>query len=321
MTDTRRPFGLLRLASRYAGPAGGVVLALWGAVTIVFLATRLIGDPATLLLPVGAGPEQLAALRADLGLDRPLAVQYGRYLLDALTGDFGTSFQHGRPAMDLVLERLPATASLAGVALALGVTIGAILGTLGALTRHAGARAAVMTLAALGQATPAFWLGIMLIMVFSVFLGWLPTGGASGPASVILPAITLSVAIAASVARLLRASLVEVLAEDHVRTARAKGLAPSTILIWHVLRNGLTPVLTLAGILAGELLGGAIVVETVFAWPGVGRLLIQAIAARDFPVVQAAVLVVAGLYVVSTLVVDLLYGLVDPRVRLSGGAA
>ncbi len=296
----------------------GALLAVWGAVSIVFVATRMIGDPTTLLLPVGAGPDQLAALRAGLGLDQPLPLQYLHYLLDALRGDFGTSFVHGRPAMEVVLERMPATAALAVAALGLGLLLGLGAGLAGALARGRAARALAMGLAALGQATPAFWLGIMLVMVFAVHLGWLPTGGSGGLAHLLLPALTLAAAIAAGVARLLRASLLEVLAEDHVRTARAKGLLPSTVLLWHVLRNALAPVLTLTGILAGELLGGAIVVETVFAWPGIGRLLIQAIAGRDFPVVQAVVLVVAALYVAINLLVDLGYGLLDPRLRRSG---
>lgn len=306
----------MRQALRYGlEHALGALLAVWGAVTIVFVATRLIGDPTTLLLPVGAGPAEFAALQAALGLDRPLPVQYGHYLLDALRGDFGDSFQHGRPAMALVLERLPATASLAAAALGLGLALGLAAGTAAALSRGRLVGRLIMPLASLGQATPAFWLGLMLIMVFAVRLGWLPTGGRGGLAHLLLPALTLAVAVAASVARLLRASLLEVLAEDHVRTARAKGLMPATILFRHVLRNGLAPVLTLTGILAGELLGGAIVVETVFAWPGIGRLLIQAIAGRDFPVVQAAVLLIAATYVACNLIVDMLYGLLDPRIR------
>lgn len=296
----------------------GALLAVWGAVSLVFIATRMIGDPTALLLPVGAGAEQLAALRQALGLDRPLGVQYLAYLSEALRGDFGQSFQHGRPAMELVLERLPATALLAAAALGLGVGLGLAAGVTAALSPHPRVRAGVMALSSLGQATPAFWLGVMLIMVFSVQLGWTPTGGRGGAEHLILPAATLALPIAAGVARLLRASLVEVLKEDHVRTARAKGLKPATIAVWHVLRNGLTPVLTLTGILAGELLGGAVVIETVFAWPGVGRLLIQSISARDFPVVQAAVLVIAVVYVVVNLVVDLLYARLDPRVRHDG---
>jgi peptide/nickel transport system permease protein len=307
-------------ARRAAAQVGGAVLAIWGAVTVVFLVTRLLGDPATLLLPLGAGEEQAAALRTALGLDRPLLMQYLHYLGSAFTGDFGVSFQQQRPAMQLVLERLPATAALAGSALCAGVLAGAIAGTIAALRRGPWTQRVLMPLVSVGQAMPAFWLGIMLIMVFSVRLGWLPTGGRGGWAHVFLPALTLAAAIAASVARLLRASLIEVLGEDHVRTAYAKGLLPSTILLWHVLRNGLVPVVTMIGILAGELLGGSIVIETVFAWPGIGRLLVQSIAGRDFPVIQAAVLVIATLYVLINLLVDLLYGVLDPRMRATRSA-
>jgi len=300
---------------RCGSHALGALLAVWGALTLVFVATRMIGDPATLLLPIGAGAEQVAALRSALGLDQSLLLQYGHFLRAALHGDFGTSFIHARPALELVLERLPMTALLAATALGIGLTLGVIAGLTAALARSPALRAMAMGLAALGQATPAFWLGMMLILMVSVHLGWLPTGGSDSAAHLLLPALTLAAAIAAAVARLLRGSVLEVLREDHVRTARGKGLHPATILFWHVLRNALLPVLTLTGMLAGELLGGSIVVETVFAWPGIGRLLLQAINGRDFPVVQAAVLVIALIWVALNLLVDLGYGVLDPRVR------
>jgi len=304
--------GLLR---QFCGHVLGALLAVWGAVSIVFVATRMIGDPTVLLLPIGAGPEQLAALSSALGLDQSLLLQYGRFLLSALHGDFGISFIHTRPALELVLERLPTTAALTVTALSIGLVLGLGIGLLGALARPPGVRALAMGLAAMGQATPAFWLGMIFILLFSVHLGWLPTGGNDSLLHILLPAMTLAAAIAASVARLLRSSVLDVLAQDHVRTARAKGLHPMTILFWHVLRNALLPVLTLTGILTGELLGGAIVVETVFAWPGIGRLLIQAIAGRDFPVVQAAVVVIALIWVTLNILVDLGHGVLDPRVR------
>lgn len=297
------------------------LLAVWGAVSIVFVATRLIGDPTTLLLPVGATADQMAELKASLGLDQPLFQQYLHFLGQAARGDFGVSFQQGRPAIELVLERLPATLSLAGAALGLGLLIGLAAGAVAALSQGRPRSRIIMTLASLGQATPAFWLGAMLIMVFSVRLGWLPTGGRGGLSHLILPAITLAVSVAASISRLLRASLIEVLREDYIRTARAKGLTRPTVFFWHVLPNGLTPVLTLTAVLAGELLGGSIVVETVFAWPGVGRLLIQAITGRDFPVIQAAVLLIAVLYVVINLSVDVLQTRFDPRLRHGGRAS
>jgi len=291
------------------------LVAVWGAVTIVFFVTRVLGDPATLLLPMGAAPEQIARFRADLGLDRPLLVQYGEFLWRAVQGDFGQSFQHARPAMEVVLERMPATMLLAGCAILFGVLIGGALGMVAAVKRGTVLELVVMVGALIGQATPLFWLGLMLVLVFAVELGWLPTGGYGTAAHVVLPALCLSVFVAAGIARLFRSSVLEVLRDDHVRTARAKGLTPATVLGWHVGRNALIPVVTMVGILAGELLGGSVVTETVFSWPGVGRLIVQAIEARDFPVIQAGIALVAAIFVLITFGVDLLYGLLDPRIR------
>ncbi|AYD04026.1 ABC transporter permease [Neorhizobium sp. NCHU2750] len=291
------------------------VVAIWGVVTIVFFVSRILGDPTVLLLPVGAGAQEIETLRTALGLDRPLAEQYVYSLLAMMKGDFGTSFQHVRPALDVVLERMPATASLAGLALLFGTLIGAIAGAIAALMRGTVAELIVMIAALLGQATPTFWLGIMLILLFSVQLGWLPTGGAGGWENFVLPGLTLSVFVSASIARLLRSSLLDIMREDYVRTARAKGLMPRTVFFWHIARNALIPVVTMIGIIAGELLGGSVVIETVFAWPGVGRVIVQAIQAQDFPVIQAGVAVVASIFVVVNLLVDLLYGVLDPRIR------
>ena len=293
---------------------GEAVIAIWGVVTIVFVVSRLLGDPAVLLLPVGATPEQLQELRVSLGLDQSLPAQYGQFLLQLLHGQFGQSFQFMRPALTVVLERVPATMALAGSALALGVLVGGAAGSIAALYRGRVAEVIVMIAALLGQATPVFWLGIMLILFFSVQLGWLPTGGFDGSASLILPAVTLATFTTASIARLLRSSMLDVLRDDHVRTARAKGLRPGTVFVWHVGRNALIPVVTMVGILAGELLGGSVVTETVFSWPGVGRVIVQAIEAKDFPVVQAGVTIVATIYVLVNIGVDLLYGVLDPRI-------
>lgn len=294
---------------------GDGLVAIWGVVTIVFVVSRLLGDPAILLLPVGATEEQLQSLRAGLGLDRPIWEQYLAYLGGVVRGDFGDSFQFMRPALTVVLERMPATMALAGSALAVGVVLGCIAGSLAALFRGTIVEAAVMLLALLGQATPVFWLGLLLILLFAVDLGLLPTGGYDGPASLVLPAITLGTFTTASIARLLRSGMLDVMKDDHVRTARAKGLLPGTVFLWHVARNSLIPVVTMIGILAGELLGGSVVTETVFSWPGVGRLIVQAMEAKDFPVVQAGVMVIATTFVAINLLVDLLYGLLDPRIR------
>jgi peptide/nickel transport system permease protein len=290
-------------------------IAIWGVVTIVFFVSRILGDPAVLLVPVGAGQQEIDNLRTALGLDRPLLEQYFQSLFSMLKGDFGISFQHTRPALDVVLERMPATASLAGLALLFGTLIGAAAGAIAALMRGTVAELIVMVAALLGQATPTFWLGIMLILLFSVELGLLPTGGSGTWLHYILPGLTLSVFVSASIARLLRSSLLDIMREDYVRTARSKGLMPRTVFFWHIARNALIPVVTMIGIIAGELLGGSVVIETVFAWPGVGRVIVQGIQAQDFPVIQAGVTLVAAIFVFVNLLVDLLYGVLDPRIR------
>jgi peptide/nickel transport system permease protein len=301
-----------------AAKLGESLIAIWGVVTIVFFVTRLLGDPAVLLLPIGASPEQLDQFRAALGLDQSLLHQYFTFFAQVLTGNFGQSFQFNRAALDVVTERMPATILLALTAIVLGTAFGAGAGAIAATRRGTFAEFAVMTLALLGQATPVFWLGIMLILLFAVDLGWLPTGGYGSLSHLILPAFTLAVFVAASIARLLRSSLLDILKEDYVRTAHAKGLLPRTVFVWHVARNALIPVVTMIGIITGELLGGSVVTETVFAWPGVGRLIVQAIESKDFPVIQAGVALIATVYVVINLGVDLLYGVLDPRIRERG---
>jgi peptide/nickel transport system permease protein len=303
---------MIRFAS---GKLLEAAIAIWGVVTIVFFVSRVLGDPAALLLPLGATDAELDALRASLGLDQPILTQYFTSLGAMLRGDFGVSFQHMRPAMDVVLERMPATISLSASALVLGVLIGAVAGTIAALNRGKLAEFIVMLAALLGQATPVFWLGLMMILLFSVQLGWLPSSGSGTLAHLVLPAVTLAVFVSASIARLLRSSLLDILGEDYVRTARAKGLLPHTIFTWHVARNALIPVVTMVGIIAGELLGGSVVTETVFGWPGIGRLIVQAIQNQDFPVIQAGVALVATIFVFINLAIDLLYGLLDPRIR------
>lgn len=294
------------------------VISVWGVVTIVFFVTRLVGDPVALLLPVGATTQQMDELSAALGLDQPIWRQYLSFIGHAVTGDFGRSFQFGRPAVEVVLERMPATMLLAMTAIVLGVLIGGGAGAIAALKRGTLAELAVMTLALLGQATPVFWLGIMLILFFAVDLGWLPTGGYGTVWHLVLPAATLAVFVSASIARLLRSSILDVLKEDYVRTARSKGLTPGTVFGWHVLRNALIPVVTMIGILVGELLGGSVVTETVFGWPGVGRMIVQAIETKDFPVIQTGVALIALIYVITNFIVDILYALIDPRIRGRG---
>lgn len=291
------------------------LVAVWGVLTIVFFVTRILGDPAALLLPTGASAQELDALREQLGLNQPVLEQYLHYLLQILHGDFGLSFQFQRPALEVVMERMPATLELAFAAILFGTLFGVIAGTIAALNRGKLAELIVMIFALLGQATPVFWLGIMFILLFAVEFGILPTGGRGTLAHTVLPAMTLAIFVCASIARLLRSSLLDVLREDYVRTARAKGLMPRTILIWHVARNALIPVVTMIGIIMGELLGGSVVTETVFAWPGIGRLIIQAIETKDFPVIQAGVMLIAFIFVAINLLIDLAYGFLDPRIR------
>jgi peptide/nickel transport system permease protein len=292
---------------------------------IVFSLMHLIpGDPAQVLLGFeNTDPAQLEAVRRDLGLDRPVYVQYGRWLAKLLRGDLGTSVRTGRPIRILVAEALPFTLELATYALALAIVIAIPVGTLAGTTRSKLADGAMQTLTLFGLSLPAFWVGAMLILLFSVELRWFPVLNypalAEAPLANLrgffLPALTLAVPNAASIARMVRASMVSVRREEYVKVARAKGLREAVVVRRHMLKNALIPVVTLIGIVAGYLLGGSIVVEQVFAIPGVGRLGLQAIVQRDYPVLQAVVLMVTGLFVLVNLVVDIIYVLLDPRIR------
>jgi len=290
-------------------------LVTLGVVTLAFVALRLSGDPAATMLPGDASVDELRDLRHALGLDRPLHVQYVAFLGSAVRGDFGDSFRHQQPAFGLVLERLPATLELAFAALLLAVAVALPLGIVAAIYRGRAVDMLAMGFAVVGQATPYFWMGIMLILVVSVELGWLPTSGRGGWPHLILPAVTLGTHFAASLARLTRTSMLEVLGQNFVTTARAKGLGEPRVVLAHALKNAAVPVVTLIGLQFGTLLGGAVVTETIFAWPGVGRLAVQSIFVRDCPVVQAGVLVLALVFVAINLAVDLLYGTLDPRIR------
>ncbi len=292
------------------------IVAVWGVLTIVFFALRLSGDPAVLMLPVGATEQQVQEFRHAMGFDRPLPVQYLDFLERAVRGDFSNSLRFQQPALPLVLERMPATGELALTALALAVIFGALAGFLAATRRGSMFELFAMSGALLGQAMPTFWLGIMLILVFGVVLHLLPTAGMSGPQSLILPAITLATYSSASIARLFRSSLLEVLGRDYVRTAWAKGLGPRPVYLRHALRNALIPVITMIGLQTGLLLGGSVITETIFSWPGVGRLIVQAINNKDFPLVQAGVCVLAVIFVTVNFAVDAIYAYTDPRIRL-----
>ena len=286
-----------------------------GVVTLVFVALRLSGDPAASMLPGDASVDELRDLRHALGLDRSVPVQYVAFLRDAVRGDFGESIRHQQPAFGLVLERLPATLELAFAALLLAVVVALPLGIVAALYRGRVVDVVAMGFAVVGQATPYFWMGIMLILVVSVELAWLPTSGRGDWRHLILPAVTLGTHFAAAIARLTRTAMLEVLGQQFVTTARAKGLGERRVILGHALKNAAVPVVTLIGLQFGTLLGGAVVTETIFAWPGVGRLAVQSIFVRDYPVVQAGVLVLALSFVTLNLLVDLLYGTLDPRIR------
>jgi peptide/nickel transport system permease protein len=301
------------LLSRLAQTALVVFLSL----TAVFGLVRLTGDPVLLFLPTDIQAKDVDEIRRRLGFNDPLAVQYARFLGGAIRGDFGESLRYKRDALGLVLERLPATLLLAATAVALTLVVAVPLGVVSAMRRdtlvdHAGTLVTV-----LGQAVPGFWLGLMLIYVFSVQLRWLPTGGTGGLANLVMPSLVLAAFFAARIARLTRSTVIDTLGEDYVLTARAKGLGSARVIGKHALRNAAIPVVTLAGLEIGQLLGGAVITETIFAWPGLGRLTVQALLNRDFPVVLAAVFVTSVTYTLINLVVDLAYGWLDPRVRLA----
>ena len=286
------------------------------AISIVsFFFIRLSGDPVMLMLPADASRAAIEELRQTMGFNDPLYVQYGRFAAGVLTGDLGNSLYYHRPVLQLVLERLPASLELATAALVLALVVAVPIGIISAVWRGSIIDFLSMLGALFGLSMPHFWLGIMMILLFSVTLGWLPTSGRGGIEHLIMPALALGVSLLAMFARLTRSLMLEVLSLDYVRTARAKGLSEWMVVGKHALRNALVPLVTVAGLEFGFLLGGVVVIETVFAWPGLGRLVVQAIFNRDFPVVQAAVLVLACIFVLVNLIVDLLYGWLDPQIR------
>jgi peptide/nickel transport system permease protein len=291
------------------------LLVLLGVSAVVFLILHLTGDPALLLLPPDATAEDITAFRKAMGFDDPVAVQYARFLKGALRGDFGQSVRHGEPALDLVLERLPATFELAGAGLLLALCLAIPAGIISAVRRNTLVDYVSTVVALLGQAMPTFWLGIMLILVFSVRLSWLPSSGRGDLEHLILPAITLGLFTTARITRLTRSGMLEVLGQDYIRTARAKGVSERPVVWKHALKNASIPIVTIVGIELGTLLGGSVITETIFAWPGVGRLSVQAIFNRDYPVVQAAVFLLASTFVMVNFLVDIVYTYLDPRIR------
>lgn len=302
------------------------LVVLFGVLIVVFALVQLVpGDPVRIALGTRYTPEAYEALRTASGLDRPLIVQFFSYLGHALTGDLGVSFRNGDPVTATLLDRLPATVSLGLVGIVFALLIAVPAGIWAALREGRVSDAIVRVTSQFGVSVPDFWLGILLIALFSSTLGWLPTSGYrplfDDPAGwlrhIILPGLTVGLVAAAIMTRYIRSAVLEVASMGYVRTARSKGLAPRVVTLRHTVRNALIPVLTITGIQLATILGGVIVVEVVFAWPGLGRLVYNAVAARDYPVIQGAVLLMAALFLLINLIVDVLYAVVDPRIRLS----
>jgi len=300
-----------------------VLRRLWSAVTVavgvaavIFVLLHLSGDPVALMVPADAPPEVMEDMRRALGLDRPLPEQFISYLWRAARGELGTSLRHNRPVAQLIGERLPRTMLLATAALVLAVALAIPAGVVSALRRGTMVDRVIMVLSVAGQAVPIFWLALMLIWLFAVRLEWLPVFGSGTPAHLVLPAVSLSTIVLGRLARLVRSSMLEVLEQDYVRTARAKGLAEAHVVMRHALKNAAIPIVTVVGLQFAQLLGGAVVTETVFAWPGVGALAADAVFTRDFPVVQGVTLMISLIFVGANLAVDLSYVALNPRIRL-----
>jgi ABC-type dipeptide/oligopeptide/nickel transport system permease component len=292
------------------------VPVLLGIVTLVFSLIHFVpGDPVQIMLGEGAQANDVESLRHRLGLDRPIFEQYRTYLKNLIRGDLGVSFRFGEPVGQIISARYPATLELAILSLVVGLTIAIPAGVLAATGPGTWFDRGITTLTLLGISLPNFALGPMVIILFSLVLGWLPVSGRSGPASYILPSVTLGLSLSAILTRMVRASIIEELQEDYVRTARAKGLSEIKVLLKHALKNGFIPVVTVIGLQFGTLLAGAIITESIFSWPGLGRLTVQAINSRDYPLVQGCILTIALTYVLVNLLTDVTYGLLDPRIK------
>jgi peptide/nickel transport system permease protein len=286
-----------------------------GVTLVTFVVLRMTGDPAMMVLGEMASQEALAAYRAQFGLDQPIHVQYIRFMGDALRGDFGTSLRYSEPVGRLILDRLPATLQLGAASILFAVILGIPIGIFSAIRRSGVLDFVVRSVVLLGQAVPGFYLGILLIIIFAVQLRWFPTGGRGGLEHLVLPTIALGTSLMALIVRFARSAMLDVLRNDYIRTARAKGLHPATVVTRHALKNAMIPLVTVIGLQVAVVFSGAIVTETVFSWPGLGRMIVQAIYARDFPVVQTAVLFVAAVVIGINLIVDIIYAFLDPKIR------
>ncbi|WP_129781845.1 ABC transporter permease [Peristeroidobacter soli] len=294
---------------------GRALVTIVGISVIVFVVARLSGDPTLQLAPEDATPEELAQIRSELGLDKPIWMQYVVFVEHVAQGDFGTSIRYQQPALSLVLSVLPATLQLGLSAFVLSTIVGVLLGVVTALKRDTWIDSGLRGVVVVGQAAPSFWLGMMLILLFSVELQWLPSSGRMSLAHMVLPTMALALSSVAVVLRLTRSAMLETMSADYIRFLRSKGMSKSLIVWKHALRNASIPVIAVLGLQLSYLIGGAVIVETVFNWPGVGRLMVEALNARDFAVIQAGALLVSFFTVGANLLVDLLFGLVDPRIR------
>lgn len=291
------------------------IVTLIGVSMIIFVAARLSGDVALLLAPQDATEAEVQAIRVRLGLDKPIPVQYYVFIKDALQGDFGESIRYNRPALEVIVSRLGATVELVGTSFFFAIIIGILLGTTSATRRGTWLDQSGKLFALFGQAMPGFWVGIMAILVFSVSLGWLPTSGRGGLSHLILPASSMAWYSIASTMRVTRSSMLDVLDSEYIKMARLKG-APEWLVVWkHGLRNALIPVVGLGGMQLAHIIGGAVIIETIFSWPGLGSLIVDAVYSRDYPLVQAGVFFISAFLITLNLVVDLLYGVIDPRIR------
>ena len=290
------------------------IVGIFFITTLVFLLVRLTGDPSAILVSDFAPIDVQERIRERLGLDRSLLEQYGAYMGGLVRGDLGDSFS-GRPVVDILAQYLPATASLAAVAMAVTLLVAVPLGILSAVYRGTWIDTVARAVALFGQSVPSFWLAIVLVLIFAVVLGLLPVAYRSGPESYVLPAVALAWAAVAGIVRLIRSSMLDVLDSDYVRMARAKGMPPRVVVVKHALRSALIPVLTFTGLVLASFMNGSVVVESVFAWPGIGTMTLDAVSGRDFPVVQGAVIMIAVFFIVINLLVDILYAFVDPRIR------
>jgi peptide/nickel transport system permease protein len=293
------------------------IISLLVVMTIVFMLSRLSGDPVQLLADISASEEQMEAIRRDLGLDKPLAVQWATYVRDMFVFDLGESVTSRQPVRELIMQRLPNTLQLGFAAMAISIVIGLPIGIYTAVHRGTRWDGVARLFAVLGQSMPSFWLGVLLILIFAVVLGVLPPGGKEGPTSIILPAFSMGYLTTAAIMRLTRSSMLDVLNAEYIKLARIKGLSETKVIWKHALKNSLIPVITFSVVLFTLFLGAAVVTETVFAWPGLGSLILDGVRTRDYPLIQGGVVVFSAIYILANLLVDILYGYLDPRIRLT----